>query len=253
MSGFAEAAAWGAAVGGSLVLGAVAAWLLDLPQRVSAILTAFGGGLLFAAVALELVPDADEQAGVALTSVGLLAGTLLYVGIDSWLARNQEMKQTRTAMHASAAGSPEGRKGGEVARGESIAVGLTVDGIPESVALGLTIAQGELGLALLVGVLIGNVVEAYGAAEPILAGGKSPRFAVGLMAIIGGLLMLATILGGTALADASAELIGTAQAVAAGAIVAVVAIAIIPHAFDEVSREVAVATTVGFVVGYLFA
>jgi hypothetical protein len=35
-----------------------------------------------------------------------------------------------------------------------------VDGVPESVALGLTIAEGEVGLALLVGIAVGNVVEA---------------------------------------------------------------------------------------------
>jgi hypothetical protein len=35
--------------------------------------------------------------------------------------------------------------------------------VPESIALGLTVAEGEIGLALLVGILLGNVVEAYGA------------------------------------------------------------------------------------------
>ena len=73
----------------------------------------------------------------------------------------------------------------EVARGESIAAGLVVDGVPESIALGLTIAEGELGVALLVGIVVGNLVEAYGAAQPIIAGGRSPRFAVGLLGAIG--------------------------------------------------------------------
>jgi hypothetical protein len=54
----------------------------------------------------------------------------------------------------------------EAARGESIAVGLFVDGVPESIALGLMVAEGEIGLALLVGIVVGNVVEAYGAAQP---------------------------------------------------------------------------------------
>ena len=55
------------------------------------------------------------------------------------------------------------------------------------------------------------------------------------------------------LADASAELIGTAQAVAAGAVLAVISIAIIPHAFSEVNRLAAAATVAGFVVGYLLS
>ncbi len=123
-------------------MGALAAAVLKLPERVAATLTAFGGGLLLAAVALELVPEADRG------------------------------------------------------------------GVPESAALGLTVAQGELGVALLVGVVVGNVVESYGAAQPILAGGLSRRFAVGLLGGIGAALALATVLGGTVLAEASEELIG---------------------------------------------
>src|SRR5918996_3594383 len=88
----------------------------------------------------------------------------------------------------------------EAARGESIAAGIFVDGVPESIALGLTIAEGELGVALLAGILLGNVVEAYGAAQPILAGGHGRRFALGLLGGIGLALALATIVGGTVLA-----------------------------------------------------
>jgi zinc transporter ZupT len=102
-------------------------------------------------------------------------------------------------------------------------------------------------------VLIGNVVEAYGAAQPIVAGGHTKRFAVTLLAMIGAALALATVLGGTVLADASGELVGTAQAVAAGAVLAVVTIAIVPHAFEEVSRMVAATTVLGFLVGYVLS
>jgi ZIP family zinc transporter len=239
----------GLVVGASLVAGAGAAAALRLPPRVAAVLTAFGGGVLLAAVALELVPEADAEAGTALTAGALIAGTLVYVGADAWLNRDKSTMTTRRMGHAAAAGRPMGTTS-EVARGESIAVGLFIDGVPESIALGLTIAEGEIGLALLVGVLVGNVVEAYGAAQPILAGGRSSRFAVGLLGGIGVALAAATVLGGTVLADASPELIGAAQAIAAGAVLAVVSTAVIPHAFEEVSGLVALATVLGFVAGY---
>jgi zinc transporter, ZIP family len=128
-----------------------------------------------------------------------------------------------------------------------------VDGVPESLALGLTVAEGGVGVALLVGVLVGNLVEAYGAAQPMIAGGRSRRFAVALLTAIGLALALATVAGGTVLADASPEFIGTAQALAAGAVLAVVSIAIIPHAFSEVSSLVASATVLGFIGGYLLS
>jgi ZIP family zinc transporter len=244
---------WGVVVGASLVAGAVAAAVFTLPARVAALLTAFGGGVLLAAIAFELMPEADREAGVGLTIAGVLAGMLVYVAADAWLSRDEGMDRVRRSGHAAAAGQPMMMHSAEAARGESIAAGLFVDGVPESLALGLTIAQGEIGVALLAGVLIGNVVEAYGAAQPIVAGGHTKRFAVTLLAAIGAALALATVLGGTVLADASGELVGTAQAIAAGAVLAVVTIAIVPHAFEEVSRMVAATTVLGFLVGYVLS
>jgi zinc transporter, ZIP family len=255
MANLGASTAWGLVVGGSLLVGALAAAVLRLPSRVAALVTAFGGGVLLAAIALELVPEADEGAGTALTAAGLLVGTLIYVGADRWLARDEEMEMMRRSGHAAAAGMsmkmPD--RSSELTRGESIAAGIFVDGVPESIALGLTIAEGGVGVALLAGILIGNVVEAYGAAQPILSAGRSRRFALVLLGAIGLALAFATVLGGTALADASDELIGSAQAIAAGAVLAVVSIAVIPYAFSEVSSRVATATVLGFMVGYILS
>jgi ZIP family zinc transporter len=252
MSNLGASIGWGFLVGASLLAGAVVAVLLRLPERVAATVTSLGGGILVAAVAFELVPEADEGAGAAITALGLLAGMIVFVGADAWLTRDPGMEAMRRSGHAAAAGQPmPAHNHAEAARGEAIAAGLFVDGVPESIALGLTIAEGEIGLALLVGVVVGNVVEAYGAAQPIAFGGHTRRFAVALLGGIGLALACATALGGTVLADASPELIGGAQAVAAGAVLAVVSISIIPHAFEEVSGLVAAATVLGFVGGYL--
>jgi ZIP family zinc transporter len=246
-------ALWAVAIALSLVGGALAAAVTRLPPRLSALLTTFGGGLLLAAVALELVPEADELAGAPLTAAGFVCGALIFVGADAVLTRDSDREMIRRSAHAMAAGRTMRLPPGHdvAARGESIAAGLFVDGVPESVALGLTLARDRVGAALLAGILIGNVVEAYGAAQPIIAGGHSSRFAVGLMSGIGIALGVATILGGTVLADVGDRAVGSAQALAAGAVLAVVSISVIPHAFEEVSRLVACAAAAGFVVGYL--
>ena len=253
MANLGASVGWGLLIGASLVAGALAAVFFHLPERVAATLTAFGGGILFAAVALELVPEADREAGTALTAAGLAAGTLIYVGADAWLNRRPGWRAMRRSAHAAASGRAMTmpRDHAEAARGESIAAGIFVDGVPESIALGLTIAEGEVGAALLAGILLGNVVESYGAAQPILAGDHSRGFALRLLGGIGVALAGATVLGGTVLADASPEIVGTAQAVAAGAVLAVISIAIVPHAFAEVSSRVATATVAGFIAGYL--
>jgi zinc transporter, ZIP family len=255
VSALGGSAAWGLLVGGSLLAGALIAARLSLPSRAAALATTFGGGLLFAALSLELIPEAEERAGLGVTALGFIAGTLVYLAADAWLTRDEMRREMRRASHAAASGQPMEMppKAGEAARGEAIAAGLFVDGVPESVALGLTIAEGELGLALLAGIAVGNVVEAYGAAQPIVAAGRTRRFAVGLLAGIAGALVLATILGGTLLADVDERVVGFLEALAGGAVLAVVLVSIVPHAFAEVSRWVAAASAAGFLLGFALA
>jgi zinc transporter, ZIP family len=252
MANLGASTAWGLVVAASLVAGAVVAALVELPPRVAATITAFGGGVLLAAVALQLVPAADGAAGPGLTAVGLAAGTLAYVGADVSLTRDPGTRAMRRMGHAMVAGRAM-PMADEAAEGEVVAAGIFVDGVPESIALGLTVAGSGIGVALLVGVLLGNLVESYGSAHLIVHGGRPRRFAITLLTAIGLALGFATVLGGTALADASDKAIGAAQAVSAGAILAVVSIAIIPHTFSEVSRRVAIATMLGFLGGYLLS
>jgi len=243
----------GVLVAVSLLAGAAAAAWLPLSPSLAALISAFGGGILFAAIAFELLPEADETAGPAWTAAGLLAGAAVYVGVDRWLTRDEHTEMMRRSGHAAAAGQamrmPE--QNPDAGRGEAIAAGIVVDGIPESLALGLMVASGEPGLALLAAVVVGNVTEAYGAAAPIIAGGHPRRFALALLGGIGLLLAATTVLGGTLGTAMLGTAVGTAQAVAAGAVLAVLSISVIPYTFEEVSSRVALATTSGFAAGYL--
>ena len=240
----AEAGALALLVGLTLVVGAAAAGRLILPARAGAATTAFGGGLLLAAVALELVPEADAAAGAAVTAGGLVLGTAAYACADAWLHRDPHMGAMRDAVHA-AKSRQVAPMDADDAEGRSLAAGLVIDGVPESVALGLTVADGRLGPALLAGVLVGNLVEAYGSARLLASAG------VRLFAAIGAALAAMTLLGATVLAGAGGALIGGAQAVAAGAVLAVVSITIVPDTFRDLARRVAGALIAGFVTGYL--
>jgi ZIP family zinc transporter len=253
VSDSAVALAVAAAVAASLVAGSGVAAAVRLPSRVAASLTAFGGGLLFAAVALELVPEADDRASTWVVSLGLIVGTVLYVGADWLLTANEKRAAMRRSAQMAAAGRPMPLTAAEAARGESIAVGLFIDGVPESVALGITIGEGELAVPLLVGVVVGNLVEAYGAAQPLAVAGGRSRFAVALLGGIGLALAAALIVGATVLDGLDPAVVGFLQALAAGAVLAVVTVSIVPHAFSEVSRWVAVASVLGFLLGYVVA
>lgn len=255
MSALLESVLWGAAVGGSLLVGALLAVRLEVQERTAAVATMFGGGLLLAALAFELVPEADDRAGIWWTAAGFATGTLIYLAADAWLTRAETAREMRRSLQAAASGRSMGMTpaSAEAVRGESIAAGLFVDGVPESVALGLAVAEGGVGGALVTGVLVGNVVEAYGAAQPLTMGGRTVRFAIGLLGGIGIALASATVLGGTVLAELEETAVGFLQALAGGAVLAVVLVAVVPHAFAEVNRWVAAAAAGGFLFGYLLS
>jgi hypothetical protein len=83
----------------------------------------------------------------------MLVGTAVFVGGDAWLSRDEcteTMRRSRQAAPSAGQVMPFDRA--ETARGKSIAAGIFVDGVPESIALGLTVADSHLGVALLVGV-----------------------------------------------------------------------------------------------------
>jgi zinc transporter, ZIP family len=226
MANLGAATLWGLAAVASLLLGAAAAVRLHLPPRLAEVMSAAGAGVLVGAVVLELLPEAG-RAGTLPAVSGVLLGTALAAGAAAVLER-------RVAPG-----------GDETTRGEAIAAGLVVDGVPESLAVGFSVAQGRMAAALLAGVLMGNLAEAYSAARPIVVGGRSGRFAFGVIAAVAAILLVATVLGGTLLAGADPRLIGSAQALAAGAVLWVVALSLRPPLRRQPGRTAALVGACG--------
>ena len=141
------------------------AWL-TLPSRVAAVVTAVARGTRPRG-RRSSSSRRDERAGTWLTAAGLVVGVLLYVAADAWLARTRRRISCGAPDAAMRAGrcrcSPPGRRRRAARR--SRRNGHRRD--PRVDRARTDRAEGEIGLALLAGVLIGNLVEAYGrAADP---------------------------------------------------------------------------------------
>lgn len=121
-----EAGFWGLVAGGALVVGALVAWFVRVPQGVVAAVLAFGSGVLLSTLAFELVDEAERTGGLGPTAVGLLAGATAYVAANVALRRHGAARRKnageRQASEEELAGS-----------GSAIAVGALLDDVPESV------------------------------------------------------------------------------------------------------------------------
>jgi zinc transporter, ZIP family len=114
---------------------------------------AFGAGVLISALAFELVAEAVEGGGAVVTSVGFLAGAVAYVAANALLDQ-------RGARHRKRSGDQQPSEEDQPGSGAAIAVGALLDGVPESVVLGLSLlGGGGVNPAVLVAIVIPNVPE----------------------------------------------------------------------------------------------
>ena len=148
-----QAGLWGLLAGGALVVGAGVAWFVKVPRAVVAGVMAFGAGVLISALAFDLVDEAEKQGGLVPTVTGFLGGALVYVAANVVLAR-------RGAQHRKRSGDQQPSEHEQQGSGTAIAVGALLDGIPESVVLGVSLLGGNgVGVAVLAAIFISNLPE----------------------------------------------------------------------------------------------
>jgi ZIP family zinc transporter len=231
---------WGALAASSLLLGGVIALRFRVSGRVLGLVLAFGAGVLISAVAYELVEDAFSTSdGGAWVAAGLAAGALVYFGGDELIDRQGGEK--RKSM------------GGEQEEGTALAIvlGIVLDGIPESVVIGLTLLEGgSVSVALLVAVFLSNLPEAIGATSGLAVAGWRHSHILGLWALVILASGLAALAGYGLLGDASPNTVAFVLAFAGGAILTMLAETMIPEAYLRGGKAVGLVTTLGFGVAF---
>ena len=157
----AAAFGWGTLAGSSLVIGAIVALRFHIGLRAIGLIMGFGAGVLISALSFDLVQEAvDKSTGAGWAIAGLFAGCLVFFFGDRLIDRfgGGERKD--------ADGGQEG--------GSSLAIvlGTVLDGIPESMVIGLTIYEGgAVGAAYLAAVFISNLPESIPSTSGLASGG----------------------------------------------------------------------------------
>jgi len=259
-----EAALFAATAQAALLVGAVLVWRfsgLTKPSRVGLIM-AFGAGAVISAVGTDLVAVAYEEAGAGPTALGIGIGCLIYFGIIALLERKgndeQPSEVIEAELAASAASPPaaapaeaggHGEHGATAKEARNMTIGMVIDGVPESVAIGLTLHTATVGVsAALVGsIFISAIPEAIGVAAAMLAGGLvlgKVLLRFSFIVLIGAVF---AALGYTLLVNASDSFQAIIQSIAAGALLVVVINEMIPIAVRNVKAWAGIIGAAGFV------
>jgi len=220
-----EAGLWAFLGQATLVLGALLALRVAIAPRVLGLITGFGAGTLVAAAAFELSVPAFRESGGPVTGTFLAVGSLTFYGLDRLVARRAPVGE-----HAST----------------GIALGALLDGIPESVAIAISLISGStVSAAMLVAVLISNLPEGMASTPGFVRGGWSRGRVLGMwiaIALVGG---VAAAVGYEVLGSASPDVLAAVQAFAAGTILTMLASVMMPTAYEDGREPVGLAFVLG--------
>ena len=235
-----EAFLWGLLAGSSLVIGGLVAIFTPLRTRLLGLVMAFGAGVLISAVAYELVQEAftTSESGTPVT-LGLFAGAGVFFAGDAAIDRlgGSERKSMRGAAVTGSA--------------YAIVLGIVLDGIPESIVIGLGLLEGGgVSAAVIAAVFLSNLPEAIAATSGLVTAGWQRGKIVGLWALVMLVTALASLAGYALFDAASANVVAFVLAFAGGAVLTMLADTMMPEAFEHGGKVAGLATTLGFAVAF---
>jgi ZIP family zinc transporter len=143
--------------------------------------------------------------------------------------------------------------GGAQAGGIALAIvlGIVLDGIPESLVIGLGLLLGEgVSVAVLAAVFLSNLPEAIAATTGLAAAGWKTSRIYGLWFLVAAVSALSSLAGFALFDDASPNTIAFVLAFAAGAILTMLADTMMPEAFEQSGKLVGLCTTFGFALAF---
>ena len=246
-----EAGFWGLVGGSALVLGALIAFVAPLPQRVIAAVMAIGSGVLISAVAFDLMDEAFKQGGFLATALGFLGGGVAYTAANVIVSRRGARHRKRSG-EGTSPDQPQADhpKGGNT--GLAIAIGALLDGIPESVVIGVSLlAGGGVNAVTVAAVFLSNVPEGLSSAAGMKKAGRSAGYIFGVWGGIAVLSGVAAALGNLFLAGAAPGVIACVTAIAAGAILAMLVDTMIPEATEATHDYSGLIAVVGFLLAFV--
>ncbi len=211
-------------VSGALIGGAAWGTYGRLSKRLEGFLIAMAGGALIVAVVSELIEPAAEAIALYWLTPVVLLGAFTFVLVDSWVDK----------------------KFGED-NGGGLLLAITLDGIPENLALGVALIGAGFGevAALAASILLSNLPEAAGGSQSMRKSGLSRGKVMLLWSATAALIAAAAFIGYTALSDAPQWTLALIRGFAAGAVVASLATEVFPKAFRDDHYQAGIAVTIG--------
>lgn len=237
---------WGLFSGSALLLGAALGYFIRFPQSIIAAIMAYGAGILLSALAFELVEQAYAEGGFVATAIGFLGGAMVYT-LANWLLARQGAKHRKRS----------GKQPSETdlaGSGTAIAVGALLDGIPESIVIGISLLGGQtVSWVTVIAVFLSNVPEGLSSAAGMKQAGRSIQYVFTVWGTITLLSGVAAVCGYVGFSQGESTAVAVMNTIAAGAMLAMITNTMIPEAVEVAHDWTGLITVCGFLSAFLIS
>jgi zinc transporter, ZIP family len=243
--GWLAAGFWGLLAGAALVLGAAVGFHVRVSRRVIAGVMAFGSGVLISTLSFDLMDKAFRRGGFVSVAAGFIAGASVYTAANVWLS-------ARGARHRKRAGDLQASESDQPGSGLAIAVGALLDGIPESMVIGLSLLNGgAVSSVAVAAVFLSNIPEGLSSSAGMRRAGRPASYVFGIWGGIAAISGFAALAGYMLFRGTSPEVVAGTTAVAAGAILAMLSDTMMPEAFSDAHNLAGLITVLGFLLAFV--
>lgn len=224
-----------------LILGSAIGYYWKLKEKWIGAIAAFGAGALIAALTFGLMEEAFNLGGLDSSMMGFAIGGIAFIIGDLIIIKigGRGHKRYHAAKNST---------------GWGIVLAAVLDGLPESFALGISLAlNSKIGMLVLIAIVLNNFPEAISSAYDLRNVRRTAKDVIITWSIVAAAGLLSVMAGFLLFEFISPDLTAIFESIAAGAILAMLAVTMMPEAYRESGMGAALGTISGFLLIFILS
>jgi len=214
-------------------------------KRFTAVFLALSAGMLIALLSYDLLEVAFDIGGIFYSMLGFFLGIAIYVLANRLIARGGIKR--RNSADCGGLGSLEPGKRAEKQAAMALVIGAILDGIPESMSIGISFLDNKLvTISVIVAVAVANIPEGLASGVGLKRSGISSRNILVTWAIVVIACVFSSMLAFSTMSNSPLGLRAVTTALAAGGVLAMTLQTVIPEAYEETHDFVSLLAGLGF-------